>query len=135
MYESKYDTSVMRIRVEFTKRAQRSLLRLNKRNLGKRAPFQVICEMAEYIEHRMENGDPMISEFTVRYDDCLILTCFLSHGCYYITEVETGSGCVAIFPIYVWQRFKEDVRELLRQVLVGWSCVLQPCRLICMPCY
>ena len=68
MFSSKYDTSAMRIHMEFTRKAAKRLGRVNQRKGEKLLPDQIIREMAEYIEHRMEDGDAMIAEFTVRFD-------------------------------------------------------------------
>ena len=60
MFSSKYDTSAMRIHMEFTRKAMKRLGRVSQRQGEKFLPDQIIRETAEYIEHRMEDGDPMI---------------------------------------------------------------------------
>ena len=48
MFNSKYDTSAMRIHMEFTRKAVKRLGRVNQRKGEKLLPDQVIREMAEY---------------------------------------------------------------------------------------
>ena len=135
MYGSKYDTSALRIQMEITRKAMKRLGRINQRKGEKYLPDQIIREMAEYIEHRMEGGDPMIAEFTVRFDGDVFVTVRPSQGCYYITEVDAVGGYAAVYPVYVWERVRVGVRCLLARVLVGWSCVYDPKPLVCVPCY
>ena len=135
MFSSKYDTSAMRIHMEFTRKAVKRLARVNQRKGEKLLPDQIIREMAEYIEHRMEDGDPMIAEFTVRFDDDLFLTVRLSQGCYYILDVDAVNGFAAVYPVYVWERVKVGFRSLLARALVGWSNVYDPKPLVCVKCY
>ena len=135
MFSSKYDTSAMRIHMEFTRKAAKRLGRVNQRKGEKLLPDHIIREMAEYIEHRMEDGDPMIDEFTVRFDGDVFLTVRLSQGCYYILDVDAVNGFAAVYPVYVWQRVKVGFRSLLARVLVGWANVYDPKPLVCVPCY
>ena len=135
MFSSKYDTSAMRIHMEFTRKALKRLGRVSQRQAEKFLPDQIIREMAEYIEHRKENGDPMIDEFIVRFDGDLFLTIRLSQGCYYIIGVDMVKGFAAIYPVYVWQRVKAGFRSLLARVLVGWANVYDPKPLVCVKCY
>ena len=135
MFNSKYDTSAMRIHMEFTRKAVKRLARVNQRKGEKLLPDQIIREMAEYIEHRTEDGDPMIAEFTVRFDGDVFLTVRLSQGCYYILDVDAVSGFAAVYPVYVWERVKVGFRSLLARVLVGWSNVYDPKPLVCVKCY
>ena len=135
MFSSKYDTSAMRIHMEFTRKAVKRLARVNQRKGEKLLPDQIIREMAEYIEHRMEDGDAMIAEFTVRFDGDVFLTVRLSQGCYYILDVDAVSGFAAVYPVYVWERVKVGFRSLLARVLVGWSNVYDPKPLVCVKCY
>ncbi len=135
MVSSKYDTSALRVHMEFTGKAMKRLARANQRRGVKLMPNQVIREMAEYIEHRREDGDPMIAEFTVRFDGDLFLTVRLSRGCYYIIGVDVVRGFAAVYPVYVWQRVKAGFRSLLARVLVGWSSVYEPLPLVCVRCY
>ena len=131
---SKYDTSNLRIHVEFTRKAQRDMRRLAHQ--GNRAnPFIMIRDLAEYIEHHNEAGDPMIEEFTVRYDDGTLITAYLCQGTYYITDVEAYEKTPAVFPVYVWERFKVGFRWVLAQVFVGWAGVRQSLQLVTRPCY
>ena len=135
MFNSKYDTSAMCIRMEFTRKALKRLGRVSQCQSEKLLPDQIIREMAEYIEHRVEDGDPMIKEFTVRFDGDVFLTVRLSQGCYYIIGVDAVKGFTAIYPVYVWQRVKAGFRSLLARVLVGWSNVFDPKPLVCVKCY
>ena len=135
MFNSKYDTSAMRIRMEFTRKALKRLGRVSQGQSEKFLPDQIIRELAEYIEHRVEDGDPMIEEFTVRFDGDVFLTVRLSQGCYYIIGVDAVKGFTAIYPVYVWQRVKAGFRSLLTRVLVGWSNVFDPKPLVCVKCY
>ena len=136
MFESnRYDTSVLRVHVEFTRKAMKRLGGVNQNGGEKILPGQVICQLAEYIEHRRESGDPMIAEFTVRYDGDVFVTVRLSQGCYYILDVEMVKGFTATFPVYVWERVKRGFRSLLTRVLVGWSNVYDPKPLVCVKCY
>lgn len=136
MFESnRYDTSTLRISVEFTHKAMKRLYRVNQRKGETFLPNQVIRQMAEYIERRQEGGDPMIAEFTVRYDGDVFLTVRLMQGCYYIVDVDAVEGFTAVFPVYVWQRVQVGFRSLLAKVLVGWSSVFDPKPLVCVKCY
>ena len=135
MNGSKYDTSEKRICVEITRKALKRLGRINQRKGEKILTPQLVREMAEYIEHRMEGGDPMIAEFTVRFDGDVFLTCSLSRGCYYITEVDAMDGYAAVYPVYVWERVKVGFSRLLARILVGWCCVPQSNEMVCHPCY
>ena len=135
MFSSKYDTSAMRIHMEFTRKALKRLGQVGQGQSEKFLPDQIIREMAEYIEHRVEDGDPMIEEFTVRFDGDLFLTVRLSQGCYYVIGVDMVKGFAAIYPVYVWQRVKAGFRRLLARALVGWSNVFDPKPLVCMKCY
>ena len=136
MISKNYDLSFTRVNVEFTKHGQRSLNRLNSK-LGDAAVkvFIMARDLAEYIEHRIEAGDPMISEFTVRYDDGILLTAYLSHGTYYITEVEAIDREPAVCPYYVWERVRVGCRWFLAQVFMGWCKVFSPLKLVCKKCY
>ena len=135
MYGSKYDTSATRIHVEFTRRGMKRLGRINQRKDMKRLPDTMIRELAEYIERRIDGGDPMIAEFTVRFDDEVFVTVRLSQGCYYITEVDATQGYTAVYPVYVWQCIRVGFCSLLAKVLVGWSNAYDPKPLVCVPCY
>ena len=134
MYGSKYDTSATRIYVEFTRRAMRRLCRINRSMDMKRLPDQMIRDLAEYIERRIDGGDSMIAEFTVRYDDDVFVTCRLSQGCYSIIEVDAVGGYAAVYPVYVWERVKAGCRSLLARVLAGWSNVRDSRPLVCVKC-
>ena len=135
MFSSKYDTSAKRIHMEFTRKAMKRLGRISQRQAEKFLPDQIIRGTAEYIEHRMEDANLMIEEFTVRFDGDLFLTIRLSQGCYYIIGVDMVKGFAAIYPVYVWQRVKAGFRSLLARVLVGWSNVFDPKPLACVKCY
>jgi hypothetical protein len=131
---SKYDTSNLRISVEYSRKGQRDMRRLN--NHGERVnPFTMIRDLAEYIEHHHEAGDLMIEEFTVRYDDGTLVTAYLSQGTYYIIQVEAYGKKPAVFPVYVWERIKIGCRCLLAQVFVGWAGVYRPLQLVTTRCY
>ena len=121
--------------MEFTRKALKRLGRVNQRKGETLLPDQIIREMAEYIEHRMEDGDPMTAEFTVRFDGDVFLTVRLSQGCYYILDVDVANGFAAVYPVYVWERVKVGFRSLLARVLVGWSNVYDPKPLVCVKCY
>ena len=135
MFSSKYDTSALRIHIEFIRKALKRLCQVNQRLSEKFLPDQIIREMAEYIEHRMDDGNPMIEEFTVRFDGDLFLTVRLSQGCYYILDVDATNGFSAVYPVYVWRRVKVGFRSLLTRVLVGWTNVYDPKPLMCVKCY
>ena len=131
---SKYDTSDLRIHVEFSRKGQRDIKRLNSE--GERVnPFIMIRDLAEYIEHHNEAGDPMIEEFTVRYDDGTLVTAYLSQGTYYIIQVEAYGRTPAVFPVYVWERIKIGCRWLLAQMFVGWAGIHRPLTLATTRCY
>ena len=131
---SKYGTSDLRIHVEFSRKGQRDIKRLNSE--GERVnPFIMIRDLAEYIEHHNEAGDPMIEEFTVRYDDGTLVTAYLSQGTYYIIQVEAYGRTPAVFPVYVWERIKIGCRWLLAQVFVGWAGIHRPLQLATTRCY
>ena len=134
--ESKYDTSLFRIRIDFTKAGRRSFQRVNAR-LGE----AFICfidltrELAEYIERHIDQGDPMISEFDVRYEDGICLTVYCSGGTYFIKDVTDTGDSLARFPVYVWARVKRGCRMVLSAVLVGWSGNFRPLQLVTIKCY
>ena len=135
MFSSKYDTSALRIQMEFSRKAMKRLGRVNQRRGEKFLPNQIIRETAEYIEHRKDDGDPMIEEFTVRFDEDVYLTVRLCQGCYYILDVYAVKGYAAIYPVYVWQKVKVGCSNVLARVIVGWSGVYDPKPLVCVPCY
>lgn len=121
---SKYDTSILRIRIDFTKSGRRNFRKVNA-GLGKafiRFP-QLARDLAEYIERRIDGGNPMIAEFDVRYEDGICLTVYCSGGTYYIKEVTNIGTVVAVKAVLVWARVKRGCDYLLGQVLAGWRCI------------
>ena len=124
---SKYDTSVLRIRIELSKSGRRAFNRLNAR-LGKAYIrfFQLERDLAEYIERHIDAGISLDAEFDVRYKDGVVLTIFRSSGIYYITEVTDIGVVIAAKAILVWQRFKRGCNLLVRQALAGWYNITAP---------
>ena len=118
---SKYDTSVLRIRIELSKSGRRAFNRLNAK-LGQAYIrfFQLERDLAEYIERHIDAGISLDAEFDVRYEDGIVLTIFRSSGTYYITEVTDIGVVIAAKAILVWQRFKRGCNLLVRQALAGW---------------
>ena len=118
---SKYDTSVLRIRIELSKSGRRAFNRLNAK-LGQAYIrfFQLERDLAEYIERHIDAGISLDAEFDVRYEDGVVLTIFRSSGIYYITEVTDIGVVIAAKAILVWQRFKRGCNLLVRQALAGW---------------
>ena len=124
---SKYDTSVLRIRIELSKSGRRAFNRLN----AKLGPayirfFQLERDLAEYIERHIDAGISLDAEFDVRYEDGVVLTIFRSSGIYYITEVTDIGVVIAAKAILVWQRFKRGCNLLVRQALAGWYNITAP---------
>ena len=124
---SKYDTSVLRIRIELSKSGRRAFNRLNAK-LGQAYIrfFQLERDLAEYIERHIDAGISLDAEFDVRYEDGVVLTIFRSSGIYYITEVTDIGVVIAAKAILVWQRFKRDCNLLVRQALAGWYNITAP---------
>ena len=124
---SKYDTSVLRIRIEFSKSGRRAFNRLNAK-LGQAYIrfFQLERDLAEYIERHIDAGISLDAEFDVRYEDGVVLTIFRSSGIYYITEVTDIGVVIAAKAILVWQRFKRGCNLLVRQALAGWYNITAP---------
>ena len=124
---SKYDTSVLRIRIELSKSGRRAFNRLNAK-LGQAYIrfFQLERDLAEYIERHIDAGISLDAEFDVRYEDGVVLTIFRSSGIYYITEVTDIGVVIAAKAILVWQRFKRGCSLLVRQALAGWYNITAP---------
>ena len=124
---SKYDTSVLRIRIELSKSGRRAFNRLNAK-LGQAyiRLFQLERDLAEYIERHIDAGISLDAEFDVRYEDGVVLTIFRSSGIYYITEVTDIGVVIAAKAILVWQRFKRGCSLLVRQALAGWYNITAP---------
>ena len=124
---SKYDTSVLRIRIELSKSGRRAFNRLNAK-LGQAYIrfFQLELDLAEYIERHVDAGISLDAEFDVRYEDGVVLTIFRSSGIYYITEVTDIGVVIAAKAILVWQRFKRGCNLLVRQALAGWYNITAP---------
>ena len=124
---SKYDTSVLRIRIELSKSGRRAFNRLNAK-LGQAYIrfFQLERDLAEYIERHIDAGISLDAEFDVRYEDGVVLTIFRSSGTYYITEVTDIGVVIAAKAILVWQRFKRGCNLLVRQALAGWYNITAP---------
>ena len=124
---SKYDTSVLRIRIELSKSGRRAFNRLNAK-LGQAYIrfFQLERDLAEYIERHIDAGISLDAEFDVRYEDGVVLTIFRSSGIYYITEVTDIGVVIAAKAILVWQRFKRSCNLLVRQALAGWYNITAP---------
>ena len=121
---SKYDTSFLRVRIDFSKSGRRGFRRVNS-GLGKAfiPADRLMRDLAEYIERRIDGGDPMIAEFDVCYEGGIFLTVFLTGGAYFITEVTNIGTVIAAQAVLVWTRVKRGCDYLLRQVLVGWRCL------------
>ena len=124
---SKYDTSVLRIRIELSKSGRRAFNRLNAK-LGQAYIrfFQLERDLAEYIERHIDAGISLDAEFDVRYEDGVVLTIFRSSGIYYSTEVTDIGVVIAAKAILVWQRFKRGYNLLVRQALAGWYNITAP---------
>jgi len=124
---SKYDTSFLRIRIDLTKSGRRNFHKVNT-GLGKAfISFpQLVRDLAEYIERRIDGGSSMIAEFDVRYENGICLTVYCSGGIYYIKEVTNIGTVVAVKAVLVWARIKRGCDYLLRQVLAGWRCITTP---------
>ena len=124
---SKYDTSVLRIRIELSKSGRRAFNRLNAK-LGQAYIrfFQLERDLAEYIERHIDAGISLDAEFDVRYEDGVVLTIFRSSGIYYITEVTDIGVVIAAKAILVWQRFKRGCNLLVHQALAGWYNITAP---------
>ena len=124
---SKYDTSVLRIRIELSKSGRRAFNRLNAK-LGQAYIhfFQLERDLAEYIERHIDAGISLDAEFDLRYEDGVVLTIFRSSGIYYITEVTDIGVVIAAKAILVWQRFKRGCNLLVRQALAGWYNITAP---------
>ena len=118
---SKYDTSFLRVRIDFSKSGRRGFRKVNS-SLGKAfiPADQLTRDLAEYIERRIDGGDPMITEFDVCYEGGIFLTVVLIGGTYYITEVTNIGTVIATHAVLTWTRVKRGCDYLLRQVLVGW---------------
>ena len=125
--DSKYDTSVLRIRIELSKSGRRAFNRLNAK-LGQAYIrfFQLERDLAEYIERHIDAGISLDAEFDVRYEDGVVLTIFRSSGISYITEVTDIGVVIAAKAILVWQRFKRGCNLLVRQALAGWYNITAP---------
>ena len=124
---SKYDTSFLRIRVDFTQSGRRYFHRINAR-LGDafiRFP-QLALDLAEYIERHIDSGNPMTAEFDVCYEGGICLTVYCSGGTYYIKEVTNIGTVVAVKAVLVWVQFKRGCDYLLRQVLACWRLITVP---------
>ena len=124
---SKYDTSILRSRIELAKSGRRAFNRLNAK-LGQAYIrfFQLELDLAEYIERHVDAGISLDAEFDVRYEDGVVLTIFRSSGIYYITEVTDIGVVIAAKAILVWQRFKRGSNLLVRQALAGWYNITAP---------
>ena len=121
---SKYDNSILRIRIDITKSGSNEFNHLNAL-LGRAyiRLFQLKRDLAEYIEHHIESGNPLTAEFDVLYEDNICLTIFCSDGTYYIKGVSLLGKIVAIKAVLLWARVKHGCDYLLRQVLAGWRWV------------
>ena len=117
----KYDTSVLRIRIDFTKAGRREFNRVNAK-LGKAYIrfFMMERDLAEYIERHIDGGNPLIAEFDVRYEGDIVLTIYCSGGIYYIKGVSNIGTVIGFTAIMLWQRFKQGCDYRFRQVLSGW---------------
>ena len=134
--ETKYDTSMFRIHIDFTKAGRRSFQRINAKLGNAFIRFiDLARELAEYIERHIDHGDSMISEFDVRYEDGICLTVYCSGGTYFIKDVTDIGDSLAQFPVYVWERVKRGCRMVLSAVLVGWSGIFRPLQLVTVQCY
>ena len=121
---SKYDTSILRVRIDFSKSGRQALRKVNS-GVGKAfiPSSRLMRDLAEYIERRIDGGDPMIAEFDVCYEGGIFLTVFLTGGTYYITEVTNIGTVFKTQAVLVWTRVKRGCDYLLRQVLAGWRCI------------
>ena len=121
---SKYDTSFLRVRIDFSKSGRRGFRKVNS-SLGKAfiPADRLTRDLAEYIERRIDGGDPMIAEFDVCYEGGIFLTVVLIGGTYYITEVTNIGTVIVTQAVLVWTRVKRGCDYLLQQMLVGWRCL------------
>ena len=124
---SRYDTSILRIRIDLSRSGRRAFNRLNAK-LGKAYIrfFQLERDLAEYIERHIDAGISLDAEFDVRYEDGVMLTIFHSGGVYHITEVTDIGVVIAARAILIWQRVKRGCGFLVRQVLAGWYSITAP---------
>ena len=123
----KYDTSALRVRIGLTRAGRHSLRQLNSRQGHPAVSFgRIRRDLAEYIERHIDAGDPLISEFDVRYEDGLLLTVYLSHGVYFIKEVSAIGVAIAHKAIWIWQRIKLGCDYAACLVLSGWYFITAP---------
>ena len=124
---SRYDTSILRIRIDLSRSGRRAFNRLNAK-LGKAYIrfFQLERDLAEYIERHIDAGISLDAEFDVRYEDGVMLTIFHSGGAYHITEVTDIGVVIAARAILIWQRVKRGCNLLVRQALAGWYNITAP---------
>ena len=125
---SKYDTSVLRIRIELSKSGRRAFNRLNAK-LGQAYIrfFQLERDLAEYIERHIDAGIDMTEEFTVRYEGGIFLTVYLCRGVYCIADASDAGTIVAAKAIMVWKRVKRGIELVTAHVLVGWQLMRACC--------
>lgn len=121
---TKYDTSSLRIRVEFTTRGKQRFDRVKSRHMIN--AFTLCHELAEYIERHIDAGIDMTEEFTVRYEGGIFLTVHLCRGVYCIMDVSDAGTIVAAKAVMVWKRVKRGIEIVTAHVLVGWQ-LLRAC--------
>ena len=123
----KYDTSALGVRIGLTRAGRHSLRQLYSRQSQPAVSFgKIRRDLAEYIERHIDAGDPLISEFDVRYEDGLLLTVYLSHGVYFIKEVSAIGVAIAHKAIWIWQRIKLGCDYAACLVLSGWYFITAP---------
>ena len=121
---NKYDTSSLRIRVDFTQRGKRRFDRIKTKRIIN--TFTLCHELAEYIERHIDAGIDMTEEFTVRYEGGIFLTVYLCRGVYCIADASDAGTIVAAKAIMVWKRVKRGIELVTARVLVGWQ-LLRAC--------
>ena len=121
---NKYNTSSLRIRVDFTQRGKRRFDRIKARHMIN--TFTLCHELAEYIERHIDAGIDMTGEFTVRYEGGIFLTVYLCRGVYCIADASDAGTIVAAKAIMVWKRVKRGIELVTARVLVSWQ-LLRAC--------
>ena len=121
---TKYDTSSLRIRVDFSKEGSG---RFERTRVGRDLnAFRLCHDLAEYIERHIDAGRDMTEMFTVRYEGGIFLTVYLCSGVFYITDVTDVGTIIAAKAVMVWKQVKRGIEILTVRVLVGWQ-LLRAC--------
>ena len=117
----KYSFSLNRVPVDFTRNGWKAFCRLNNR-LGANfiRAFILKRELAEYIERHLEDGYPMIAEFDVLHEDGIVLTVYLCHGVYYISDVCCIGEVIGHRPYFTLRHHMTSFGWRFAEVLCGW---------------